>query len=213
MDIWHVDPCTDGSDDSCGWSRQKVTKEQYDKLKSMISLDLCYIKQQQLSHLTDINLVTTAWNGVVSALDKRRHWETKPYEQFYEMHMLANNIGDGFVGIAERMRKYPNEMDDIYTSLVFACARNYLTLKRKWWQTPKWHVHHYKINIMPLRKLRRFLFDRCKICNGRFHWGESPTTDSWDARKFSWWKSDPDVYHSSCSYRGSSKEQCSVNHK
>src|SRR5579864_2137170 len=33
--IWHVDPETDGSDDSCGYSRPRLSKDQRDRIASI----------------------------------------------------------------------------------------------------------------------------------------------------------------------------------
>lgn len=199
FDIWHVDPETDGSDDSCGWSRPRITDEQRHKLDKAINDDLHYIEFERDS-LTDINVIVSAWNCAALALFNQRYWHTKKPEEVYNILMLSNNLGDGFVGIAARMKGGElRDMVSSYRSAVYSCARTCLELRRKWWQHPKYHVHHYKINIIPLRKLRRFIFDRCKNCGKGFKWGEAPCTDSWDSRKFKWWKSDPDVYHSNCS--------------
>lgn len=45
---------------------------------------------------------------------------------------------------------------------------------RPWYRHPRWHVHHWEIQVRPLNQLRRWLFSRCCVCGGRFRWGEAP---------------------------------------
>ena len=47
---------------------------------------------------------------------------------------------------------------------------------RRW--HPRWHIHHWRIRVWPLIHLRRWLFDRCSICGGRFGWAEAAVS-SW----------------------------------
>jgi len=35
---------------------------------------------------------------------------------------------------------------------------------------PRYHFWHWRIQIVPLQHLRRWLFDRCSFCNKRFLW-------------------------------------------
>lgn len=37
--IWHHDPCTDNTDDSCGWSRPKLTKKEQECADGLIDND------------------------------------------------------------------------------------------------------------------------------------------------------------------------------
>lgn len=48
-----------------------------------------------------------------------------------------------------------------------------LRRERPWWKHPKWHIHHWKIQVPVLQSIRRWAFVRCSKCGGRFSWGES----------------------------------------
>lgn len=71
---------------------------------------------------------------------------------------------------------------------------------RRWWQRPRWHVHHWRLDIHALRKLRRWLFARCCICHKRFGWNECPHA-SWGGEQ---------MWHGPCSPGGMPKKEPSV---
>ena len=44
---------------------------------------------------------------------------------------------------------------------------------RPWYKHPRWHIYHWKIQIRPLQKFKRLLFDRCCVCGRGFGWNET----------------------------------------
>lgn len=87
---------------------------------------------------------------------------------------------------------------------VWRVARIYVIHKRlgrRWWQHPRWHIHHWRITIHPLVDFRRWAWSRCAGCGGRFTWGYAPTTNQWHSKGPQWFRGDTDVWHSEC--RGS----------
>jgi hypothetical protein len=38
---------------------------------------------------------------------------------------------------------------------------------------PRWHFHHWRLQVHPLQAFKRWAFTRCHLCGGRFAWGES----------------------------------------
>ena len=71
--------------------------------------------------------------------------------------------------------------------------------KRKWYQHPRWHFWHWKIQIHFIQTLKRFLFSRCAECGKRFKWGYSPTSHSWSGTGPLWFTSEKNSYHRECS--------------
>lgn len=63
----------------------------------------------------------------------------------------------------------------------------------------KWHVHHWKIQIHFLQKLRRRLLTRCEYCGGRST-KTNPVncTHHWDRKKTPWWRGELYLHHSGC---------------
>ena len=74
-------------------------------------------------------------------------------------------------------------------------------LGRPWWRHPKWHLHHWSIQVHPWQAFRRWLFTRCAECGQRMPWGYSPVTDHWDAPRHRWWRTEVGVYHHDCHAR------------
>lgn len=84
----------------------------------------------------------------------------------------------------------------------------------KWKTKPlngwKWHAHHWQLQVPPLQKLRRALFQRCQWCGGRST-KKAPVNCSfqWDAAKVKgWWKSRPGLFHMGCSSAPSVLRSC-----
>lgn len=46
------------------------------------------------------------------------------------------------------------------------CA-DILRRTRKWYQHPRWHIHHWSIQFHPLRDLKRRYWDKCCVCEKR----------------------------------------------
>jgi len=55
---------------------------------------------------------------------------------------------------------------------------------RPWYREPKWHIHHWNIQIHPLQKITKFLFLRCSECGKRFGWNESPHSGWHDKKRW-----------------------------
>lgn len=70
---------------------------------------------------------------------------------------------------------------------------------RPWYRHPRWHVHHWRIQVLFLQTLKRFLFSRCCKCGKRFSWGYAPVTDQWDGEGPRWFRGEPGVRHADCS--------------
>lgn len=67
--------------------------------------------------------------------------------------------------------------------------------KQRW----KLHVHHWKVQVRPLQKLKRLLFERCELCGRGYSWGYAPTSHQWDSDPAPWFKITRRSFHSECS--------------
>lgn len=174
--LWHVDPETDGSDDSCGWSGPKFTKADDHIIKDLLcdEQQTPWVRTAQ-THVRDpryqyqearpgdgLALIVMAYGEAAWAADRRR----MDPKLIAEAMSLATHRHDNLMScVAEPER-------------LFRCVlRAYRRNRRRWWQHPRWHVRHWKLQVHLLQQARRFLFDRCATCGGRFKWGYSPTTD------------------------------------
>ena len=111
--IWHHDPCKDGSDDSCGWSRPKLTEKEKKYANDLIDNEFdnlrLFFGTQQIRHVGD--------------------------KSFFEDVSL----------------------DDMKRS-IYCIFRHCKKVNRKWWQHPKWHFWHWRIQIR--WKLFKFSFGK-----------------------------------------------------
>lgn len=48
-----------------------------------------------------------------------------------------------------------------------------LRAEQPWYRHPRWHVHHFKIQIRLLQRLHRWLFVKCAICKKRLRYNET----------------------------------------
>lgn len=138
-EIWHDDPETDGSDDSCGWTYPCLSDS-----------------EMALAH-----------SLIYDEYDNLRNWfeDVPDYDAVYR--------------ICQTFRIHKAHI-------------------RKWWQHPRWHIHHWRVKIVPVFKLKRWLFSRCAHCTGRFTWGYAPTRMGWNGTGPLWFRSEKDVYHHGC---------------
>lgn len=51
----------------------------------------------------------------------------------------------------------------------FIAIAGYIMRERRFWfQYPRWHVWHWKLQVHPLEHFKRWAFSRCCKCGGRF---------------------------------------------
>jgi len=111
--IWHHDPCTDGTDNSCGWSRPKLTKKEIDYVADLID---------------------------------------------NEFDNLRNFFGQQQVRMVGDKAFFENVSQDEMKGNIRCIFRHCKKVNRKWWQHPKWHFWHWRIQTRWFafgRKLRK----------------------------------------------------------
>jgi len=191
--VWHVDPETDGSDDSCGFSWPKTTKEERERINKMADSEWTFMfgEHAQLKRASAYEITYTVWQMISWRFYQK--WELS----LREINVISNSASNPtdnlqFV-IAEA--KYDKDANH---RLFLAVFNNRKRLFRGWYQHPRWHVHHWKIQIPFTLALKRFLFSRCAGCGKGFKWGYSPTSSNWNSKGPQWFKSEPGVFHSEC---------------
>lgn len=102
--IWHRDPESDGTDDSCGWFMPKVPKDVMDRLHG-------------------------------NAVEGECSWD---------------ELDQRVIGYRVALRH-----------------------ARPWWRHPRWHVHHWRIQLPAWQRLQRSR-QRCVLCNERFGMNPGP---------------------------------------
>jgi hypothetical protein len=57
-----------------------------------------------------------------------------------------------------------------------------LKKKSKFRVHPRWHIWHWRIQVIPLQILYRWLFERCSICKKGYKWKEE-VMGNWDGNR------------------------------
>ncbi len=73
----------------------------------------------------------------------------------------------------------------------------------------RWHVHHWRIQIIPLQDLRRWLLTRCAWCGGPSRKrSRVNVSHSWDGPRGPWWRGAPGLFHTDCSSAERAARSC-----
>jgi len=203
--IWHVDPETDGTDDSCGWflRARHGDKDMLEKIKKAIDSNFDSSFKSESSGTTyytgyfspntgtpqmstmgiTLNMFNqAAW--VFFNYDRKKHNKWMK-ENLYEILNFAENPIDSLnneiegkfrIGCGEEWKR-ENELDH-YASVIYGWL---LRSNRKWYQHPKWHIHHWSVQFHPLQKLKRRYWDKCCVCGKRGFKGSA--YGNWDGTK------------------------------
>lgn len=172
--IWHNDPETDGSDDSCGWSfpkisdaerewLKKVAKDQYHQMLAKTVAERENKSYAYICYDQDVyGIIYWMWRHFNRELKKETwqygsHLSNKELQYIYQM---ATNPVDNFQG-------HDPKTFDNFEQMLFLIYRCWKKYHRKWWQHPRWHFHHWSIQFRPYQRLKRRFWDKCCMCGKR----------------------------------------------
>lgn len=200
--IWHVDPCTNGTDDSCGWHYPPLSAEDRALAREMASWEqqqpyyfnaLQRAANPEYPNLWKVSpgdaaaLVLVVWNYVA----RRRYRRDLTPELATQALLAGVNEGDNFAG--SLTASTPAEQERALGFII----RAYRRATRPWYRQPKWHVRHWRLQIHPLQAFKRWAFTRCHACGRRFQWGESGV-GTWSGDGPRWFRSEQ-LTHMRCS--------------
>lgn len=211
--IWHKDPETDGSDDSCGWfiRSRHCNKETLAKIEKRFTEDWDRTFQSsrddhdpddgpRSGYVYACGLFKPDGNpnlsvqGIVLNLffiaasehfksDGCSNWKkSKKWmsENLFDIMLFAENTHDSlFDGIT---RKFEIGCNEAHTPRrreerirnVAGCIYSWMMRQqRPWYRHPRWHIHHWRVQIHFWQALKRWIFVRCAICGKGFRWRES----------------------------------------
>jgi hypothetical protein len=189
--IWHKDPEKDGSDDSCGWFMRSRHGDPMVMKKIRDAIDFDFDRT-----FTSDDSGTTYYTGYFSpstgmpnmsahaiTLDmfKKAAWvvfegNRKRYSRWMKDNLfgildfaenpvdsLGTNISGIFrIGTASKWKR--EEALNEYVSIIYGWI---LRSTRKWYQHPRWHIHHWSIQFRPWQRLKRRYWDKCYKCGKR----------------------------------------------
>lgn len=213
--IWHKDPEKGpGGDDSCGWFKRAHhgNQEHYTKIKREFEYDWdkhsTYTDGRPMYlgwfHPSGEPLYSTHsialgffWRAALIHFDGD-HYRARRFMQkhHHDIVWFAENPTDSMVNTIQN--KYREKREDRITSMasmVYGCI---LRWTQPWWQHPRWHIHHWQIQIHCIGSFKRWAFSRCCKCGKGFKWGASVTTNDWNGTGPLWFRSERNVYHDNC---------------
>jgi hypothetical protein len=192
--IWHVDPERHGDEDSCGWFNRKDDKASAiiaEARKDGIREWTFIFGERGDRTQTPTEVIYVAWQMIAWRQFKRWNLSTK---EINEVMRLSSWPTDNLRNTIYRAMDDPEQMGWVYVYV----ANAYLRLHRPWWDHPRWHVWHWRIQIPFLQDLKRFLFSRCAGCGKRFAWGYAPISNRWNGDGPRWFKGERGVFHHEC---------------
>lgn len=128
-------------------------------------------------------------------------------DNLFDILLFAENPTDSLCD--DINRKFAKGCNESYTKRVrderirqMACSIYSWICRheRPWWRHPKWHWWHWRIQVHPLQRLRRWLLTRCEVCGGRFTRGQC-AVGNWDSPPRRWFESfrgERGLRHSEC---------------
>jgi len=146
-------------------------------------------------HLSVIGItINMFWRAAYNCLGYKKANKYMSNNLWNIVHFAENNVDSLHDSITRKFEKGNNEEQTKYkrderissmASIIYAyIMRDVLP----WYKHPRWHIHHWNIQIHPLQRVLRYLFKRCDKCGKRFGYKESPMS-SWDGDS---------LWHSSC---------------
>lgn len=209
--IWHNDPETDGTDDSCGWFMRSRHGDpaMLKKIKSALDFDFDRIYKSDVSGTTyytgyfnpTSGIPNFSTMGIVLCMFSNASWEFFGHSRkkqgkwmsknLYDILHFAENpvdsIKDSVTGMFRIGCNEPWRREDAlnhYAGIIYAYL---LRSNRKWYQHPKWHIHHWSIQFHPIQRLKRRFWDKCSVCGKRGF--KSSAIGSWGGNK---------IWHQEC---------------
>ena len=208
VDIWHIDPERDGSDDSCGWSFARVPKPIVRELEFAAGCEardpwlLADASKRPLSVVDAERKLAHAILYVARVCKVRCTFKRAERLAGDLIHNQVDNLRSSLCFLPGWHSNFESDREsdrrDSAHRLYVSLARILLTEARPWWKHPRWHFWHWEINVIPVQTFKRWMWSRCCRCGGRFTWGYSPLTDQWNSKGPQWFTSQPGVYHEAC---------------
>ena len=215
--IWHHDPCKDGSDDSCGWfmRARHGDKEVLRRIEKAFEFDWDRVFKSDSGKMYYVGLFEPSGLPVHSSIGitlnlfrlacwehfKHSHKKTKRFmsKNLYGILHFAENTTDSLHdSITSR---FGGEKRDERIKHFASCIYGYiLREERHWWQHPKFHLHHWRIQVPLFQQVKRAFFDRCYKCKKGFKRGES-VMSNWDGDT---------IWHDDCENRNRNQTGASV---
>lgn len=178
--IWHVDPEKDGTDDSCGWFKRPRHGDQtvYAGIQSNFK---CFWDGAGgwFTETGDPKFSSQAIALGMFQAAAQVHFKSdwNKTNRFMKQHLLdilhfaENPIDSMHDTIQNRYGENREDRIKSCASMVYGCI---LRWTLPWYRHPRWHIHHWKLQIHPWQVLWRWMTRRCNGCGCRLSMRNSP---------------------------------------
>ena len=176
--IWHKDPEKDGTDDSCGWfisprhADQKVLEEIQKEFAFNFKNNYWFDKEgkQIFSTIGTLMLMyeCASWIHFKHSRKKKDAFMRKHCANI--IHFAENPVDCGGDNITAKFFLSTNSnllSEDRFNGMAGMVYTDILRKERKWYQHPKWHIHHWRIQFHPILQLKKRWWNKCCICGKR----------------------------------------------
>jgi len=177
--IWHVDPEKDGTDDSCGWfiRSRHIDKILLEKVRKEVEFNFkhnYWFNEGGYPKFSVIGLTLEMYTKISWVIfmhqnngkpDRQRHKKFMQKHLFDIIHFAENPTDSLFSSITMQYGvEKPEERVSHFISIISA---DIMRKCRPWYQHPKWHIHHWKIQFHPFERLKRRYWTKCCVCGKR----------------------------------------------
>lgn len=170
--VWHVDPEKDGTDDSCGMfiRHRHLNKALLAKVVEELKFQCEYMFDNR--GYPKYSVISIALQLYRQAAWVYFRPNEKKFNKFFSNHLhdcifFAENPIDSLHSSISKPCKRPEEKEYRIKHLAAVILADICTKDRKWYQHPRWHIHHWEIQWIFIEQIK-YLFKKGKKQNPVF---------------------------------------------
>lgn len=171
--IWHKDPETDGTDDSCGWflRPRHVNQDKLEEIKKEFEFNFkhnyWFDKEGKQIFSTGGTLIqmysAAAW--IHFDRNRKKHRKFMRKYLFDILNFAENPVDCGGDAVTNKWNE--ENFESRVGGLASMVYTDICRKLRPWYKHPKWHIHHWRIQFHPWQQLVRRYWTKCSICGKR----------------------------------------------
>lgn len=158
--IWHVDPCVDGTDDSCGWfiKTRHCDKNILEEMRQEFDFNFkhnYWFDKDGKQIFSTIGTLVEMYDQATWVYFKKNARKQRKFMRKHLVNIIifAENPVD-CIGDKITNRWGCESYNERFGSMAAIICSDIQRKQRKWWQHPKWHVHHWRIQLDFLKRFK-----------------------------------------------------------
>lgn len=145
IEIWHVDPCIGGDDNSSGWAMPRLNEAQRERALAIGHEWKTWLPTPSYDfNWSGVEIIWSMWLDVKWQERRRRDIGRDEMQQIFN---LACNPVDNLRHCAKRAMAGDEHEIERLARLVYC---NYLAHHRPWYRHPRWHFWRWRVQIRAL---------------------------------------------------------------